>query len=120
MTGARYSSAVPSVRITHQVQQVLRAFLANERELYGLEIANHTGLLTGTTYTILRRLEEVGWISGRWEDSDARSGQPRHLYQLTDVGRDAVPQALRTARVLRFPRVVGGASPECESRPGSR
>lgn len=77
--------------MTMQTQVVLRAFLTDpERELYGLEIAAHTGLLPGTTYPILVRLERVDWVTSRWEDIDPRDEQrpARRYYRLTPRGAE--------------------------------
>jgi DNA-binding PadR family transcriptional regulator len=64
---------------------------------YGLDIVNRTGLLPGTVYTTLRRLERRGWIEGRWEDpaiAEEERRPRRRYYELTGDGRTA----LRTAR----------------------
>ncbi|WP_152360422.1 PadR family transcriptional regulator [Microlunatus speluncae] len=44
-------------------------------------------LPTGTVYPALRRLEESGWISGRWSTVD---GRRRRTYRLTAAGRRAL------------------------------
>ncbi len=44
-------------------------------------------LPTGTVYPALRRLEEAGWISGRWSTVD---GRRRRTYRLTAAGRRAL------------------------------
>jgi len=64
---------------------------------YGLDIVNRAGLLPGTVYTTLRRLERRGWIEGRWEDpaiAESERRPRRRYYELTREGR----VALRTAR----------------------
>lgn len=87
--------------MTVQVQAVLRALLADPQvELYGLEIAEHTGLLPGTTYPILVRLQEAGWVEGRWERINPRDEQRprRRYYRLTDHGASLARDALGRAR----------------------
>lgn len=77
------------LRMTMQTQAVLRAFLAQpEREIYGLEIAAHTGLLPGTTYPILVRLERADWVTSRWETIDPHDEQRprRRYYKMTPRG----------------------------------
>jgi PadR family transcriptional regulator, regulatory protein PadR len=77
------------LRMTMQTQAVLRVFLASpEREIYGLEIAAHTGLLPGTTYPILVRLERAGWVTPRWENIDPHDEQRprRRYYKMTPRG----------------------------------
>jgi PadR family transcriptional regulator len=84
-------------RMTMQTQTVLRAFLASpDAELYGLEIAAHTGLLPGTTYPILVRLERAEWVTSRWETIDPRDEQRprRRYYKLTPRGTELATQEL--------------------------
>lgn len=38
------------------------------RRCYGLDIVDRTGLLEGTVYTTLRRMEKKGLVVGSWED----------------------------------------------------
>ena len=60
-----------------------------------------TGLPHGTVYPILRRLEEKGAITGRWEsEEEARADRrpPRRYYRLTPRGVEAAELALE-----RFP-----------------
>jgi DNA-binding PadR family transcriptional regulator len=63
---------------TRKYAAVLGA-LADGSELNGLDIADRTGLLPGTTYPILVRLQRAGRITARW-DTTTPPGQPRHLY----------------------------------------
>ena len=80
-------------RMTVQTQLMLQALLRDPgRELYGLELADETGLLPGTAYPILLRLENEGWVTSRWEDIDPRAEKrpPRRYYRLTAAG---APQA---------------------------
>ncbi|WNV84953.1 PadR family transcriptional regulator [Umezawaea sp. Da 62-37] len=88
--------------MTVQTQAVLHALLADPHaELYGLEIADRTGLLPGSTYPILVRLKQAGWVKDRWElvDPHAERRPRRRYYQLTEDGAVAARTALRTARV---------------------
>src|SRR5215213_8802696 len=57
-------------RMTIPTQLVLRALLSDPtRELYGVEIGHAAGLPSGTVHPILARLEGVGWLESRWEES---------------------------------------------------
>src|SRR4051794_22302169 len=88
-------------KMTLQTQLVLRALLEHPtRELYGLELSQATGLATGTIHPILARLEGLGWIESRWEDTDpAREGRPRRRYcRLSPHGAEQARHALATAR----------------------
>lgn len=85
------------LRMTMQTQTVLRAFLAfPDAELYGLEIAAHTGLLPGTTYPILVRLERAEWVTARWESIDPHDEQRprRRYYKMTSRGVELATREL--------------------------
>lgn len=76
-------------RITTSVLLVLDIFMADlAHEHYGLDIGKETGLKAGSLYPILARLENAGWLSGRWEETDADDpGRPRRrYYALTQHG----------------------------------
>jgi PadR family transcriptional regulator, regulatory protein PadR len=108
-----------SPRMTLPVQLVLRALLADPtQEMYGLQICSEAGLPSGTIHPILARLEGVGWLESRWEDTDpSEQGRPRRrYYKLTRSGALRAQHALDTARTplsgipaLR-PRPAGGAT----------
>lgn len=55
---------------------------------YGLDLSRRAGVLTGTIYPLLRRLEERGWLESSTEPIDAAlEGRPaRRLYRLTGAG----------------------------------
>jgi PadR family transcriptional regulator PadR len=87
-------------RMTVQTQLVLQALLRDPaRELYGLELSELTGLLPGTAYPILLRLEQEGWVTGRWEDIDPRVEKrpARRYYCLTASGATQAGAALAAA-----------------------
>jgi PadR family transcriptional regulator, regulatory protein PadR len=88
-------------RMTVQTLLVLQALLRDPgRELYGLELSEETGLLPGTAYPILMRLEKEGWVSSRWEDIDpvAEKRPARRYYRLTASGATQASAAMTSAR----------------------
>jgi PadR family transcriptional regulator PadR len=88
-------------RMTVQTQLILQALLRDPvRELYGLELSQETGLLPGTAYPILLRLENEGWVTSRWENIDphAEKRPPRRYYRLTPTGATQASAALADAR----------------------
>lgn len=90
-----------AVRMTMQAQMILQALLREpSRALYGLELAEETGLLPGTTYPILLRLENEGWVTSWWEDiSPEAEGRPRRrYYRLTTDGAAQASAAIAAAR----------------------
>lgn len=65
---------------------------------YGLEIADATGLASGSLYPILIRLAERGLLESKWQEP-ARPGRPaRHAYRITGEGRAVLQHALATGR----------------------
>ena len=102
--------------MTTTVRLVLEALLRvwdddPEAALYGLEITELTGLLPGTTYPILQRLLEHGWLTDEWEDLDPRAAaRPRRrYYRLTEEGASAARQALQEASARVGARRVAAA-----------
>ena len=104
-----------ALRLTVQVLLVLQALLREPgRELYGLELTTETGLLPGTAYPILLRLENQGWVTSRREDVDPRAQKrPARRYY-----RGARPFGawLGTAG---WPFRHGGEGAACERGPAS-
>ncbi|RZS38963.1 PadR family transcriptional regulator [Herbihabitans rhizosphaerae] len=99
---------------TRAVVEALLAVFDEKRTegLYGLQIAEITGLLPGTTYPILQRLLALGWVVDETEDIDpVREKRPRRrLYRLTPGGVEAARSALDLADARR-------ASPRARLRP---
>jgi PadR family transcriptional regulator, regulatory protein PadR len=98
------------MRLTLQVQLVLRGLLDGlDRELYGLELVEATGLPPGTIYPIMARLESAGWVSSRWEEtSQEPKGRPRRrYYRLTADGIAQTRAALASSDARRQARARG-------------
>ncbi|WP_110335310.1 PadR family transcriptional regulator [Prauserella flavalba] len=85
---------------------VLTALSAEpDKALHGLEIYERTGLLPGTTYPILLRSENAGWVCSSWADRDpTHPWQPRRrYYRITDRGIGAARRsAAGSGDVLGF------------------
>jgi DNA-binding PadR family transcriptional regulator len=64
--------------------------------------AGALSLPTGTVYPALRRLEEAGWIAGRWSTV---SGRKRRTYQLTAAGERELQH--ERGEWLRFSGTIG-------------
>lgn len=76
-------------KMTLSTQKVLRALLDDPGGAhYGLDLCRRTGLMGGTLYPILARLERSGWVTGTWEDIDEASAgrRRRRYYTLTAEG----------------------------------
>jgi PadR family transcriptional regulator len=88
-----------------QQTRVVLAELAAEpsRDRYGYELAQATGLASGTLYPILMRLEARGLLEARWELSEHR---PRHVYRLTEAGLRAAAATAAEGETARPSRSV--------------
>ena len=65
------------------------------RELYGLELSEQTGLLPGTVYPILQRLEEAGLATSRHEEVDPHAVK-RRGYPASQIRAAKLRQGART------------------------
>lgn len=81
-------------------QLVLQALLdAKGDETYGFELAEVTGLPSGTIYPILRRLDQEGLVEDRWETIQAgQQRRRRRYYRLTGEGRRVANEATEKQR----------------------
>lgn len=91
-------------RMTPQTQAVLRALLFKPaEELYGLQLCALAELPSGTIHPILARLESVGWLDSRWEETNpSQAGRPRRrYYRLNPDGAERARIALAAASAKR-------------------
>ena len=82
--------------ITLPTTLVLQAIADGAR--YGFDIADKTGLQTGTVYPSLRRLESSGLVRSSWESEKVarREQRPaRRYYEITRAGETALEVALK-------------------------
>jgi PadR family transcriptional regulator len=85
----RYNITYPTTLVLHAVADGVR---------YGFDIADRTGLQTGTVYPALRRLEALGFVRSNWESEKIarREGRPaRRYYEITAAGTHALETATR-------------------------
>lgn len=74
-------------RASPQTLSVLTALLEAPRQWrHGYELAQLTGLQSGTLYPILMRLSDRKLLEAKWEDAPEAWRPPRHLYRLTAAG----------------------------------
>lgn len=83
----------PLQRLTLPTVQVLNVLLNADGPIWGLMIVQQTGRPAGTVYPLLGRLEQMGWLTSRWDDDQARHGPRRRLYDFTTSGRQAAVNA---------------------------
>jgi len=111
-------SGQPGLRMTLPTQLVLSLLLHQPtHEMYGLQICTLAGLPSGTIHPILARLESLGWLESRWEDTDpSEVGRPRRrYYRLSPDGAERARLALagartRTVDLRALGPALGGAS----------
>ncbi|MBE3201789.1 MULTISPECIES: PadR family transcriptional regulator [Parafrankia] len=89
-------------RVTGPLLDVLEAFLdamQKSEELHGWVISRSTGRSGPTVYGILDRLEDLGWVTGRWEEPPVEPSRPRRrLYVLSAEGAAAARELLAERR----------------------
>ena len=87
--------------VTYPTTLVLQA--VNDGARYGFDIADRTGLQTGTVYPALRRLESLGYVRSSWESEKIarREQRPaRRYYEITKSGTQALDEALKRFEAL--------------------
>lgn len=80
---------------------------------FGFDVMDATGLTSGTVYPALDRLEDLGFLTSRWESDEAARHQARparRYFVLTAAGRKALGQALERYPMLARPQQVEGSS----------
>jgi PadR family transcriptional regulator, regulatory protein PadR len=92
--------------LTHATAVMLQAI--DNRYRYGFDIIDITGLPGGTVYPALRRLEEAGHLTSKWEEERIARAEPRparKYYELTRSGRDVLAEAVKRYRLLEQTRL---------------
>lgn len=95
--------------LSFSVAVILRALDNGYR--YGFDIMDITGLPSGTVYPALRRLEEAGQVTSKWEKhtvAQQEARPPRKYYELTEEGRAALAEAVGRYRLLEQSLVPDG------------
>jgi PadR family transcriptional regulator PadR len=85
----RYNVTYPTTLVLHAIAEGVR---------YGFDIADRTGLQTGTVYPALRRLETLGFVRSSWEpERIARQEQrpARRYFEITRAGAGALETATK-------------------------
>lgn len=76
-------------RITAHALRVMGAIMnASSGEMSGVDISKQSGMMSGTMYPLLLRLEDAGLLRSRWETDDPHVlGRPRRrYYSVTGLG----------------------------------
>jgi DNA-binding PadR family transcriptional regulator len=67
--------------------KILSILMESAQPVAGSALAKDSKLASGTLYPILMRLEEAGWISSEWEDTEGGAKHRRRLYSITGLGK---------------------------------
>lgn len=90
---------IRSRKPSRQTLEVLtRLAEAVPRWLYGLEIAERTGLKSGSLYPILMCLAERALIESQWIEPSAPGRPPRHAYRILPAGLAALDATTRSIK----------------------
>ena len=87
--------------LTYSTAVILQAVASGY--LYGFDIIDITGVPGGTVYPALRRLEDAGYLTSKWEKQSIAQSEPRpqrKYYELTRAGREALAEAVKRYRLL--------------------
>jgi len=69
-------------------KQAMIVLLQSPMGLHGYDIIQSTGLGPGTLYPMLARLEDQGMLTSEWQQSKERGRPPRHIYSLSEAGKN--------------------------------
>jgi DNA-binding PadR family transcriptional regulator len=97
---------MPRTNLSYAATVILQAVRSDYK--YGFDIIDITGLPGGTVYPALRRLEEAGYLSSRWEKTSISRAEPRparKYYELTRTGHEALAEALKRYRLVEQPQL---------------
>ena len=76
--------------LSPQAMAVVASLAAADEWRHGYELMTQAGVKSGTLYPLLMRLEAQGLLEARWEESPQAGRPPRHVYRLTQAGREWV------------------------------
>jgi PadR family transcriptional regulator PadR len=99
--------------LTYSTAVILQAVANGYR--YGFDIIDATGVPGGTVYPALRRLEEAGHLTSKWEKqavAQAELRPPRKYYELTRAGREALAEAVKRYRQLEAAQIHRAPAPK--------
>ena len=99
--------------LTYSTTVILQAVANGYR--YGFDIIDLTGVPGGTVYPALRRLEDGGFLTSKWEEPGVARAEPRparKYYELTRTGREALADAVKRYRLLDQPQPKKARTPK--------
>jgi PadR family transcriptional regulator, regulatory protein PadR len=98
---------VDSPRLSERAATILRVFLAEpDTQFTGLDLAEQTGLLPGTSYPILLRLQQAGWITAHWQTDPDDASARRRYYRSVSANFVEASRALARYEAAQTRRLV--------------
>jgi DNA-binding PadR family transcriptional regulator len=86
--------------LSPQAQAVVVALAASDDWRHGYDLMAQAGVKSGTLYPLLMRLEAQGMLQARWV-APVQPGRPaRHVYKLTQAGREWVASVVEPQHAL--------------------
>jgi len=87
-----------SIRMTNAVVSILTYMVEHEgKSIYGYELFKSVNVGIPTGYSVLHKLEGLGWVKSQWKNPIATASKeerPRRYYQLTREGIREARKAL--------------------------
>lgn len=79
---------MPARLFTGEMRELVGTLLENiDREWYGRELMDETGIMSGTIYPMLHRMHQDGWLELRIEEEQGnRPGPPKKFYKPSQLG----------------------------------
>ena len=87
--------------LSPQALGVVAALATADEWRHGYDLMTQAGVKSGTLYPLLMRLEAQGLLEARWVESPQTGRPPRHVYRLTQAGRDWVASQAEALAALR-------------------
>jgi DNA-binding PadR family transcriptional regulator len=83
------------------VLEVLIQSHSEDVEVHGWALMKAVGRSGPTVYGVLDRLEDMRWVTGRWEENPVKGEPRRRLYRLTPNGVADARSLLAIRRAVR-------------------
>lgn len=88
--------------MSYHALQLLRLLTSDQSQEYsGADMTRELGIVSGTLYPLLARMELEGLVESRWEDGDPKEmGRPRRrYYRITGIGASVAARKLAPLQV---------------------
>jgi DNA-binding PadR family transcriptional regulator len=101
MSSGDCAAMATNVKLPSGSELTILELLIEHVEMYPLEmVATSASLLRGSIYVTLGRMERKGLVASRHVKQANQSGNPKHLYRVTDHGLKAYEAWLQASAVF--------------------